>query len=51
LTVDEAADVIWVLTSATNYRLLVDDRGWAPQRYEEWLASTLIDSLLGRHPD
>jgi hypothetical protein len=28
------------------YRLLVTERGWAPERYERWLAATLIDQLL-----
>jgi len=28
------------------YRLLVTERGWAPERYERWLAATLSDQLL-----
>jgi hypothetical protein len=28
------------------YRLLVHDRGWPPERYEQWLGQTLIDQLL-----
>lgn len=40
-----AADLIHVLMSPEVYRLLVVDRGWAPKRYEEWLATTLVDQL------
>jgi AcrR family transcriptional regulator len=50
LSVEQAADVIWVLTSATNYRLLVAERGWSPERYEEWLATTLVTSVLDERP-
>ena len=28
------------------YRLLVCDRGWPPERYEQWLKDLLIDQLL-----
>ena len=28
------------------YRLLVGDRGWPPERYEQWLKEILIDQLL-----
>ena len=28
------------------YRLLVGDRGWRPERYEQWLKEILIDQLL-----
>lgn len=48
VTVDHIADVIWVLTSAYTYRLLVAERRWSPDEYEEWLASSLINSVLER---
>ena len=44
----EAADIIHALMSPEVYRLLVEDRGWAPQQYEQWLTETLIDQLLPR---
>lgn len=28
------------------YRLLVDDRAWSRERYEQWLQAILIDQLL-----
>jgi len=42
----DAADIIHALMSPEVYRLLVGDRGWAPQRYERWLRGILIDQLL-----
>jgi len=30
--------------------MLVRERGWAPARYEEWLAEQLTTSLLGTAP-
>ena len=44
----DAADIIHALMSPEMYRLLVVDRGWAPERYERWLARTLADQLLAR---
>jgi hypothetical protein len=41
----DAADVIHALMSPEIYRLLVADRGWAPERYEQWLATTLAQQL------
>jgi hypothetical protein len=32
------ADTLWMLTSAEVYELLVGQRGWTPERYEDWLA-------------
>lgn len=46
----DAADVIHALLSPELYRLLVVDRGWATDRYERWLASTLADQLLRPDP-
>jgi AcrR family transcriptional regulator len=43
----DAADLIHALMSPELYRLLVIDRGWPPQRYEQWLANVLTDQLIG----
>lgn len=43
----DAADIIHALMSPEVYRLLVTDRGWPAERYEHWLATILIDQLLG----
>jgi AcrR family transcriptional regulator len=42
----EAADVLWLYSSADVYRLLVHDSRWSPDRYERWLGDTLGDALL-----
>jgi AcrR family transcriptional regulator len=42
----DAADIIHALMSPELYRLLVSDRGWDPERYQQWLTDTLIDQLL-----
>lgn len=39
-------DIIWTLTGREIYRMLVADRGWTSDRFEAWLADTLIDALL-----
>jgi AcrR family transcriptional regulator len=46
----DAADVIHALMSPELYRLLVLDRDWKPERYERWLAQTLVDQLLPAPP-
>jgi AcrR family transcriptional regulator len=46
----DAADIIHALLSPELYRLLVIDRGWKAERYQPWLATTLIDQLLPRTP-
>lgn len=44
----DAADVIHALMSPEVFRLLVSDRGWSPDRYEQWLAHALTDQLTAR---
>jgi AcrR family transcriptional regulator len=46
LSIDEAADVIWVTNSSEVYVLLTVDRGWPPDRYERWLAAAWCRLLL-----
>ena len=41
----DAADLIHALMSPEVYRLLVGDRGWKPERYQQWLATTLAQQL------
>jgi AcrR family transcriptional regulator len=42
----DAADVIHALASPELYRLLVIDRAWSQERYEQWLAESLRGQLL-----
>jgi AcrR family transcriptional regulator len=48
LSLEEATDVLWALTSYDLYRMLVVEQGWASVRYETWLAQLLIQNLLRR---
>jgi AcrR family transcriptional regulator len=41
----DAADLIHALMSPEVYCLLVGDRGWIPERYEQWLATILTQQL------
>jgi len=43
-----ARDVFWTLTGRDVYRMLVRERGWPPQKYQDWLADILIETLLTR---
>ena len=47
LTVDSALDITLALTLSELFHLLVVERGWSHDRYETWLATTLISQLLG----
>jgi len=42
----DAADVIHALLSPEVYSLLVLDRSWRPERYEQWITGLLVDQLL-----
>jgi AcrR family transcriptional regulator len=46
LEMTEARDILWTFTARELYRMLVHDRGWKPQQYEDWLSETLVSSLL-----
>ena len=48
LSLDEAADTLWALNSPELYVLLTGERGWAPERFEHWLADTSQRTLLER---
>jgi AcrR family transcriptional regulator len=40
LSIDEVADTIWATNSPDLHRLLIEDRDWSPDHYQEWLANT-----------
>jgi AcrR family transcriptional regulator len=46
LTARAAADIVHAIASPEVYHLLVTERGWTPDRYTPWLASTLTAQLL-----
>jgi AcrR family transcriptional regulator len=41
-----ARDIFWMFTGRDVYRMLVRERGWSPQKYEEWLGNILVRVLL-----
>jgi AcrR family transcriptional regulator len=41
-----ARDIFWMLTGGDVYRMLVRERKWSPQKYQDWLANTLVHSLV-----
>jgi AcrR family transcriptional regulator len=42
----KARDILWAFTSRELYGMLVRQRGWSPQDYEEWLGNVLVSELL-----
>jgi AcrR family transcriptional regulator len=46
LSFQTARDIFWMLTGGDVYRMLVTERGWSPQKYQDWLSDTLVESLL-----
>jgi len=46
LSVEEAAAILWTLTSPETHGMLRVTWGWEAQRYEDWLREVLVASLL-----
>lgn len=46
LSVAKAADIIWSMNSPEFYLLLVQQRGWSPKEFEDYLADSWIRLLL-----
>lgn len=46
LSVARAADIIWSMNSPEFYLLLVEQRGWSPKEFEDWLVDAWIRLLL-----
>jgi|HubBroStandDraft_6_1064221.scaffolds.fasta_scaffold43156_3 AcrR family transcriptional regulator len=44
----KARDILWAFTSRELYAMLVRQRGWSPQEYEDWLGNVLVSELLIR---
>ena len=46
--VDEqvATDLLWCFSNEEIYRELVLERGWSADRYQQWLAATLVAQLI-----
>lgn len=46
LSIDDATDILWTLTSPELYHLLIDQRRWPRARHKKWLLETLTSQLL-----
>jgi AcrR family transcriptional regulator len=43
---EAAADILWLQIQPTNYRRLVQERGWSHRAFERWHAAAMIAALL-----
>jgi AcrR family transcriptional regulator len=48
LDVGDAADILWTLNHPNVWQLLVGERGWTAERFEDWLTDALCSQLLRR---
>jgi AcrR family transcriptional regulator len=46
LNVDRATDILWTLNHPDVWQLLVGERGWTPEQYEQWVGDTACSQLL-----
>lgn len=46
LSVEDARDILWTFSGRDLYRLLVIERGWDSNKYEEWLIDQLSHALI-----
>ncbi|SRR5581483_1420724 len=46
VTAKDATDIMWTIASPRTHHSLVVERGWSPEKYERWLAATLVATLL-----
>jgi AcrR family transcriptional regulator len=48
LDVDRATDLLWTINHPNLWHLLVGERGWTPEQFEEWTGDLACSQLLGR---
>jgi AcrR family transcriptional regulator len=46
LDADRATDLLWTLNHPNVWQLLVEERGWTPEQYEQWLVETATAQLV-----
>lgn len=46
LDVETATDILWTLNHPTVWHLLVRERGWTAEQYEQWLGDAFRSQLL-----
>jgi AcrR family transcriptional regulator len=50
LDVDRATDILWTINHPNVWQLLVGERGWTPEEYEQWTGDLACSQLLKRAP-
>lgn len=50
LTVEEAADIMYFLTSEDSYLMLVTERGWPTEQWRQWTLAALVGQLFAAPP-
>jgi AcrR family transcriptional regulator len=48
LDVDRATDMLWSINFSNLWQLLVGERHWSPEEYEQWVGDLACTQLLGR---
>ncbi|HUN38222.1 MAG TPA: helix-turn-helix domain-containing protein [Trebonia sp.] len=51
LSAQRAADLLYAMLSPALYLVLVSDRGWPPEEFEDWAFHTLRDQLCEPEPE
>jgi AcrR family transcriptional regulator len=46
LDVTRATDILWTLNHPDLWQLLVGERGWTPEEYEQWFGDAVCSQLL-----
>ena len=46
LSVDQAADILWTLNHPSLWQLLVGERRWTPEDYEQWYGDLACEQIL-----
>jgi AcrR family transcriptional regulator len=50
LDVGRATDILWTLNHPDLWQLLVGERGWTPEQYEQWFGDIVCAQLLAVSP-
>lgn len=48
LSIEDARRIMWMYTGRETYRMLVEAGGWSCDKYQDWLATTLVDALVAK---
>ena len=48
LDVSRATDILWTLNHPDLWQLLVGQRGWTPEQYEQWFGDTACAQTFSR---